>query len=96
MTDSSIDYRWRLVEGATVRQRVAAQSVVSPLLHRFQSGYITVPPPLRTKSCYGRKRCGVGSEPRPTEDTDVPESNRFEALALLLMALISIAADLLH
>jgi hypothetical protein len=30
------------------------------------------------------------------QDTAVPESNRFEALALLLMSLISIAADLLH
>jgi hypothetical protein len=33
---------------------------------------------------------------RSLQDTDVPESNRFEALALLLMSLISIAADLLR
>jgi hypothetical protein len=32
----------------------------------------------------------------PLQDTDVPESNRFEALTLLLMSLISIAADLLR
>jgi hypothetical protein len=31
-----------------------------------------------------------------TEDADVPQSNRFEALLLLLMSLISIAADLLR
>jgi hypothetical protein len=30
-----------------------------------------------------------------TEDIDVPQSNRFEALMLLLISLISIAADLL-
>jgi hypothetical protein len=31
-----------------------------------------------------------------TEDAHVPQSNRFEALLLLLMSLISIAADLLR
>jgi hypothetical protein len=40
-------------------------------------------------------RRSIRSSP-PLQDTDVPESNRFEALALLLMSLISIAADLLR
>jgi hypothetical protein len=31
-----------------------------------------------------------------TEETHVPQSDRFEALLLLLMSLISIAADLLR
>jgi hypothetical protein len=33
---------------------------------------------------------------RETEEAEMSESNKFEALALLLMSLISIAADLLR
>jgi hypothetical protein len=42
----------------------------------------------------GALRRTIGS--RGDEDAEMPESNRFEALLLLLMSLISIAADLLR